>query len=182
MTVKVAVIGSGHAGMAAASALVERGIAPEILDVGETPPERVNALVTKLAEADSAEWTAEDLRRAKPVAKTQSNGALQKLYFGSDYFYAQGRPYARSTSSRTAAAQSFARGGFSVAWGGCMLPACDRDISDWPIATFDLAPHYRAALAEMPLSAREDGLDRMVSSFTRAVSNRSKSPVSPPSF
>src|SRR5215831_5523433 len=59
------IIGSGPAGIAAATAFVKRGIRPTILDVGVEPDLASIALKTRLARLDPAEWAPEDVALAK---------------------------------------------------------------------------------------------------------------------
>ena len=117
---KVAVIGSGHAAISATEGLIERGIKPVILDVGETLAPDIPSGVNALALSPPEDWA----KGAALFPTLQSNGKLlQKYVFGSDYLYARGRPYAPMHNTGTAAVPTFAKGGFSIGWGGTVLPA-----------------------------------------------------------
>jgi uncharacterized protein with NAD-binding domain and iron-sulfur cluster len=57
---KVAIIGSGMAGLATAYALLERGITPTILDVGEFLDPKRRAIVTTFHDSPRASWSETD--------------------------------------------------------------------------------------------------------------------------
>jgi thioredoxin reductase len=60
--VKVAVIGSGLAAMAAAQALVARGLKPVVIDAGISAAE--NEVVRKLSQLQPNQWPGEDKKIA----------------------------------------------------------------------------------------------------------------------
>ena len=154
----ICVIGSGPAGVACASALLEGGAQVTMLDAGlELEPAR-HKRVADLQSRSSMSWDRDSLGFLHDGAQVTRGGIPLKLAYGSDFVYrdptdhpmvfdgAYGKP-------------SFARGGLSNVWGASVLPYRSEDMSDWPITADDLAPHYRAALAMMPFSARHDGLE-----------------------
>ena len=73
----VAVIGSGVSGAAAVRALVERGLRPTILDVGETLDPRRQATVERLKEVPPDLWPRDDYALIKQNA-TVGTGELPK--------------------------------------------------------------------------------------------------------
>ncbi len=152
------VIGSGPAGVACASALLDGGVKVTMLDAGlELEPDR-HKRVADLQSRSSMSWDRESLGFLHDGAQVTRGGIPLKLAYGSDFVYrdptdhpivfdgAYGKP-------------SFARGGLSNVWGASVLPYRSEDMSDWPITADELAPHYRAALAMMPFSARHDRLE-----------------------
>jgi ferredoxin len=152
---KVAVIGSGHAAISATEGLIERGIKPVILDVGETLAPDIQARVNALALSPPENWA----KGAALFPTLQSDGKLlQKYVFGSDYLYARGRSYAPMHTMGTAAVPTFAKGGFSVGWGGTVLPAHADDLRAWPFSADRLDAHYVGALKTMPLACETDRL------------------------
>lgn len=157
---RVAVVGSGLAAMAAASALAERGIHPVVLDVGRALDGRSAAAVARLAAMPPTEWTDHDRALfANPTLRARSKKPV-KLAFGSDYFYGDPRRDLRVFADGHAPPFSHAVGGLSVGWGASVLPPHELDVADWPLRAAALAPWCEAVLRHLPYSARPDGLSR----------------------
>jgi choline dehydrogenase-like flavoprotein len=156
--VHAVVVGTGPAGTACAKALLRRGVRVTVLDVGEELDQGRQALVGDLASTAPEKWDKLHFARATANPTIASLPIPRKLVFGSDYFYAGNRNYWPTEWSDTPPAASFARGGFSVAWGAAMLPADDCDLAAWPLKRRELEPSYRRVLAELPLSAAHDAL------------------------
>lgn len=125
---RIAVVGSGPAGLAAAQALIARGIVPEIIDIAAVPPRPVRELRQSLAASAVADWP------AAAVAAAQANDTAglavpRKRYFGSDYVYAgtqDGIVGDGPTPSR-------AFGGYSTIWGAAIAEPRAADLEDWPV-------------------------------------------------
>ena len=152
------VIGSGPAGVACASALLDRGLQVTMLDAGlELEPARRTRLA-HLHSRPSTSWDKESTSFLRDGVDVNRDGIPVKLAYGSDFPYRDpiGHPM---TLDGAYGKPSFARGGLSNVWGASMLPYCAEDMSGWPITADQLAPHYRAALAMMPFSARHDRLE-----------------------
>ncbi|MGH7760028.1 MAG: GMC oxidoreductase [Candidatus Dormibacteraceae bacterium] len=154
----VLVIGSGPAGVACASALLDGGEKVTMLDAGlELEPsrrlQRVNLQSTR-----STSWSRESTDFLRDGVEATRDGIPMKLAYGSDFAYRDpaGQPFAANGAY---ARPSFARGGLSNVWGASVLPYRTEDMSGWPITAGDLAPHYRAALAMMPFAGRHDHLE-----------------------
>ncbi len=140
----VYIIGSGLSAMAAAAALVARGIRPSILDVGLSPPQAAADLKLRLGSSEPELWNAEEIAPAKRTGLVAANGIPRKLHFGSDFVF-QEPDQAISLGTRGASMfRSFAAGGFSNIWGAVVQPVPDGELSDWPIGGKKLGPHYRA--------------------------------------
>jgi choline dehydrogenase-like flavoprotein len=154
----VLVLGSGPAGIACASALLEGGEKVTMLDAGlELELSRRTQLVN-LQSTPSTSWTKESAGFLRDGVEVAQDGIPMKLAYGSDFAYRDpaGQPI---TVDGAYGKPSYARGGLSNVWGASVLPYRTEDMSDWPITAGDLAPHYRAALAMMPFAARHDGLE-----------------------
>lgn len=162
---KVVVIGSGQASISAIRALVRRGIKPIVLDAGEELAGDALTIRDRLRDRSPHEWDNGDVNRAIINNSITSTSVPRKLLYGSDYFYAKSSDTLPLKTIDNDVSQSLARGGFSVGWGGAMLPASDIDLYDWPVKTADLAPHYRAVLRDIPLSAQDDGLNSEFPNF-----------------
>ena len=153
-----AVIGSGPAGTACARALLRHGVRVTMLDVGDDLDPGRQALVTELSQRPPSAWAPEQVAIATDNPTIESRAIPRKLLFGSDFFYAPDLPYWHTEAKGVAATTSFARGGFSVAWGAAMLPADDCDMADWPLKRKDLESSYRRVLGALPLSGVADRL------------------------
>ncbi len=136
------IIGSGLSAMAAATALVRRGVRPVILDAGLGPDPASVALKARLAAAEPPEWKAEDLARLMQTGSAALNGIPRKLYFGSDFTFRTAAGAAPLGTVSAAAFRSFAAGGFSNVWGAVIKEPAAGDLQDWPVAPEELAPHY----------------------------------------
>lgn len=157
----VAVIGSGVCGFAAAHALVDRGLRPTILDVGEQLDELRSATVAKLKEVSPKLWPTEDDALLRHNNTFGTSDLPKKLHFGSDYIYAADRSFAplRTLSPGRAPFPTFAKGGFSNIWGTAVLPVDSCDMVDWPVTAADIAPHFRKVAQLIPICGGEGTLD-----------------------
>jgi choline dehydrogenase-like flavoprotein len=154
----VAVIGSGPAGTACAKALVRCGLTPTVIDVAERLPKERQAAVDRMAAVTPAAWDAADRALVTENWTLAGTGVPKKMVFGSDYAFGGDRPFSPTEADDELPSATFARGGYTVAWGAAVLPADDSDIQDWPIGSRDLEQSYRRVLAELPLSAQDDSL------------------------
>ncbi len=132
-----------------------------MLDVGEELEPDCQDLRRRLGSLEPDLWHADDRREfIKRATGTQAEG---KKPFGSDIlfrdpvgFFGNGR-----STSEFQLKPSFAKGGLSNGWGAAVLPYRSQDIESWPIDIDDLAPHYQAVAAFMPIAARLDDLQDM---------------------
>src|SRR5437879_1722897 len=122
---RVAVIGSGVAGISCAKALVRRGLKVTILDAGETLDAARQATVDRLRQTDRSQWSRDDLAVITSNPTLRASGVPRKLIFGSDFIYANERAAAPVEGSANGLSPTFARGGYGLAWGAAMLPAAD---------------------------------------------------------
>jgi choline dehydrogenase-like flavoprotein len=153
------VIGSGPAGVAAASALVDRGLRVTMLDVGrECEPDRLE-LARSMSMRAPEEWTADDVRTLR------GNGAGRdadpfpiKRTFGSAFAYADDP---QLSQINTSCLQSQAKGGLSNVWGAAVLPNIAADLDGWPISLDELKPHYAHVARLMPIAGHPDDLQAL---------------------
>jgi len=156
---RVAIIGSGPAGIAYAKALARRGVVPTIIDVGESLLAPRQALVDRLASLPPEQWNDADRDKISENPMLGRVRIPQKMVFGSDFHFARERAFGCTVSRPPLPTATFARGGYSVAWGAAVLPAYRSDIASWPIANEDLEDSYRRVMADIPLSAARDALE-----------------------
>jgi choline dehydrogenase-like flavoprotein len=152
------VIGSGPAGVAAASALAEAGRVVTLLDAGDTiEPGRMNAF-DSLARYEPESWPPELVRSARGSFPVSVKHVPLKPAYGSLFPYALDDADLPVVRENAETLPSLALGGLSNAWGASMLPASRGDIADWPITLDELVPHYEAVLRFVPMAAERDEL------------------------
>jgi choline dehydrogenase-like flavoprotein len=151
------VIGSGPSGVAAAMALLDRGRQVLMIDGGGAFGPSDPGLKAHLAETDLDQWSLSD--REKWSAPQFGAPPGQTRRFGTDA--AMEAPNSTFADRNGIALRSSrAQGGLSNLWGSAVLPYRQSDLLDWPITDADLAPHYRAVAAFVPM-AGTDTLDAL---------------------
>lgn len=164
----VAVIGSGFAGIFAARALAARGLAVEILDVGEELDDQRRAVVAKLRDLPPEAWPEGDhvLIRQNPTLGKRE--LPKKMHFGSDYIYASERSFAplAMRAKGRAPHPTFAKGGFSNVWGAAMLPPDACDMADWPVSRVEMEPYFDTVGRSLPLCGGAGTLSRSFPAHT----------------
>lgn len=152
------IIGSGPAGIAAATALVAQGRRVLMLDVGEEMEAENEALKSRLASSEPASWNKADIEALRGPRHAGQTDIMRP--YGSDFlfrdsvdFYGQQDP-----PSWLGLKPSFATGGLSNGWGASVLPYRIEDLAAWPIGEDALAPHYNAVANFMPIAAKPDAL------------------------
>lgn len=154
----IAVLGSGPSGVAAARALLARGLEVTLYDAGVELEEGRRARVAQLAAAPHEQWGEEEVQSIRGATAAALGGVPLKLVYGSDFPYREVERFLPFENRGSATRPSFARGGFSTVWGSALLPYLGEDLAEWPVSAADLAPHYRAVASWLPLSARHDDL------------------------
>jgi len=156
----MAVVGSGPGGIAAAKALIRRGVRVVLFDAGQTLDETRRSLADRLARQDHRQWSPADVEELTRN-HTLHDKVPKKLVFGSDFLFAGSHPACPTEAEGAVTAQpTLAQGGYSVAWGAAMMPIADEDMTAWPFRREALEPAYRRILPDMPLSAAHDALER----------------------
>ncbi len=150
------VVGSGPSGVAAAHALLSRGLPVTMLDIGhECEPERL-AVARQLARLEPEAWD--------PALITQLRGPSpdpqqpRKLCYGSGFSYAPGTQLAVEQQG-THCLHSSAKGGLSNVWGASVLPARTEDFRDWPVTIETMASHYAATARLLGITGEHDELE-----------------------
>jgi ferredoxin len=157
--VRVAVVGSGPAGFAAAQALVRRGLIPTVLDVGETLPAERQMIVERMKAASPSDWTKEDRAAVSENPYLSIGKVPKKMVFGSEFYFGRDRTFSPTEAHDRHPVPTYALGGFSVAWGAALMPPHQSDLDAWPITSGELEPSYRRVLQTLPLSAAHDALE-----------------------
>jgi choline dehydrogenase-like flavoprotein len=152
------VIGSGPAGVAAASALIDQGRKVTMLDVGEEiEPERA-ATRSRMADVEPDQWSKTDIATIQGPRHTERTEGMRP--FGSDFLLRDPVDFFEPDGPPPwfGLRPSFALGGLSNGWGAAVLPYRAEDIQDWPLGSEDLAPHYNALGSLIPIAAEPDAL------------------------
>jgi choline dehydrogenase-like flavoprotein len=151
------VIGSGPSGIAAAAALLDRGVAVTMLDVGRTVETERHAIVERMSAREPEDWSPGDRAAIRSRVDAGDRSLPLKTVYGSTFPYAMDA--LRSIQQvGTNCLQSFAKGGLSNVWGAAVLPNVARDMADWPVSVDDLAPHYQQVARLLPVAAASDEL------------------------
>jgi choline dehydrogenase-like flavoprotein len=140
----VYIIGSGLSAIAAATALVARGIRPTILDVGITAARESVDLKVRLGSCEPEFWNADELAPAKRTGIVAPNGIPRKLHFGSDFVFQEPDQGISLNTEHASMFRSFAAGGLSNVWGAVVQSVPEDEVIDWPVSGKELAPHYTA--------------------------------------
>ncbi len=132
------VIGSGLSGIACAKALLERGAAVTIVDIGVELERDIQHKVQALATQDPSKWTEGQIDSLKaPLEFTRSSGVPLKTVFRSSYPYQQPDPV-RFQQTDTRCVVSQAKGVLSAVWGGHVIRYAAAQIRHWPVSNEDL--------------------------------------------
>ncbi|MBD1205169.1 MAG: GMC family oxidoreductase [Rhodobacteraceae bacterium] len=162
---RVAVIGSGLAGLAATQALVRAGLKPVVIDSGERLPAERAAAVARMRGCAPTEWDPRDRALVSLNPSVSASGIPSKLAFGSDYFFRQADPVLPFRGSGAVFPTS-AAGGVSVAWGATVLAPPRPEIVDWPIDVQAFEAAARRVRGWLPLAAdMADGLSPKFPTF-----------------
>lgn len=160
------VVGTGHAGIAAAMALRAEGRPFEVVDAGFDLSDGRLQDIQSLAETAPDRWDPAVTARLYPPQAASTSGVSARLAFGSDFVY-RDSPYLDLVARDCEVKTSHAFGGFGNVWGGAMLPYGPRSLRSWPVSDAEMAAAYSRVLEYVPLSAEVDDLARDFPLFTR---------------
>lgn len=150
------VVGSGPAGVTAATALLARGRRVLMLDGGKMLEPQAEARRAALAATDPASWGPEV--RPGWMAPQFDGPPGQIRRYGSDFAMEPGEVTFADLPGWMGLRASRAAGGLSNLWGSALLPYRQADMAGWPVTEADLAPHYRAVAGFLPVAGRKDDL------------------------
>ena len=155
------VIGSGPAGVACASALLQRGARVVLLDAGIALEKSRGDLVAQMSVRSPKDWSDAQLKSFKAGMTAGAKGIPLKLAYGSDYPYREAETHLPADYRGVALRPSLGRGGFSAVWGAAMMAYSAKDTADWPVRSGDLTEHYSAVAKLTGLSAVRDDLGKI---------------------
>ena len=167
---EVIIVGSGAAGVAAALALIDKGLRPTILDVGLDPPPNA-PLHNNFYEVQRREdlfdvMIGQDFDRVRAHARA-AYPLPAKLTAPRIQFITQDAERLQPMAERDfAVVRSFATGGLANAWGAGLYRATDHDMAGFPLRCSELSPYYDRLTAEIGISGESDDLDPFFGSTT----------------
>ena len=182
---RVAVLGSGPSGVAAAAALLGRGHAVDIVDVGHRPEPAAVELAAALRDGSAA---ADAARRLQPqggalsmlrqlFASSIDSRRIEKRVFGSRFAF---RGVDQDIAVRGASPpRSLALGGLSNVWGTASYPLRATDYRDWPTSESDMAPWFRSAADMLGIWQSDDALSEIYPLYGTVDADRARNPGSP---
>jgi choline dehydrogenase-like flavoprotein len=147
---RIAVIGTGPAGLAAVSVLITRGIRPEVFDLAAEAEPAALDLRDRMARTAPKDWAPTDRSAAMYAPKLPARDTPRKRYFGSDYAYSDIDPVLNIQSEGPVPSRAF--GGFSTVWGASVLPPNPEDLSAWPDKTRQFETGLQVWSKAMPMS------------------------------
>jgi choline dehydrogenase-like flavoprotein len=150
------VVGSGPAGVSAATARLARGRRVLMLDGGKVLDPAAEARRAGLAATDPGDWGPEV--RPGWMAPQFGGPPGQVRRYGSDFAMEAGGDTFADLPGWMGLRASRAAGGLSNLWGAAVLPYRQADMAGWPVTEADLAPHYRAVAGFLPVAGRKDDL------------------------
>ena len=169
---RVAVVGSGPSGVAAAKGLISFGFNVDMLDFGNEAGQRSKELKEKiisktLSEQDYFELSGKNdsgnlFKNMKSIFNSLTGRGIileweNKKRLGSDLTFRDTKEWIPVVGAPTA--RSLAKGGLSNIWGATSYPLSESDYSDWPIQISDMKPHYEAVAKMISLQQSNQNLD-----------------------
>ena len=155
----VVVVGSGLAALATIRSLVDKGVRPIVLDVGNVLGADLSERATFLSKMSPSEWKSSDRNWLNSNFSVNSSASIpKKLIYGSDFFYGKDCKEAPIKHIGDLPPFSYALGGLSNGWGAAVLPPHVDDLKDWPIPIDHIHRYCSIVLNGIPYSAVDDGL------------------------
>ena len=167
---KVIVVGSGLAAVAAAKKLVSKGLKPLLLDNGQEIDPEIKNILSGMSLKHPSEWTKEEKKLFKNSTVHSKDEIPKKLSFGSDFFYGNSDNRIPINDSKGTAPFSYAEGGMSIGWAGSVLPPDFNEMKDWPLNALDLSKYYSEVLEKLPYSANDDSLKQKFPIYAKNTS------------
>ncbi len=167
------VVGSGPSGLAVTLALLARGRAVTMIDGGKVLESAAQKRQLAMAAQAPGDWSQQQIDIWQAGQFSSPPGQVRR--YGSDFAQVPINDNLDKPPDWFGLRASQAVGGLSNIWGGAVLPSRQADITDWPISTDELAPHYKAVADVLPISGRSDRLDTLFPAYSMAA----KTPLTP---
>lgn len=174
------VIGTGPAGAACASALINQGREVTVIDVGANHSAAKLESLAKLKTLAPTKWSEDpSVREARKIVLSDLGGTPLKSLFGSDFPYREPFPDLKVELDGSAVLPSYAHGGFSSVWGAAVMPYPENEIDrEWPVSPLVMAEHYKNVSKLFDLAANpSDPLAGRFPLYHASPTDLMKSPV-----
>ncbi|MEZ4771228.1 MAG: GMC oxidoreductase [Caldilineales bacterium] len=156
------VVGSGAAGVAAALALVRRGVRPLLLDAGfvneAVAPRVYGNLYDYRRRRDSFDLHIGPELSGLASALSDEPGVAKLNAPNMAFVTRDAERLAPLEQIRFRAVQSFAAGGLGNAWGAGLYRWVESDLDDFPVALSQLEPYFDILTREIGISGQDDDL------------------------
>lgn len=147
----VVVVGSGLSSLSAILALNEKGIYPDVYDIGGVISDEINKEMQTLAQKDPRNWDNEV--KNKLINKLEYGSKFpRKTLFGSTFAYGESIDVNRPP-------HSVAKGGFSEVWGASALVTPEEELENWPVPKSKLDEYSKKILKYVPYASGSSQLD-----------------------
>lgn len=152
---KIAIVGSGLSAFGSILAALDSNVTVTVLDIGEVLPPEISLKVSKIRGGTSSDVHTEvaDLARQYSQIELAKRAMPKKTLFGSKYFYLE-----EQLRESHKLPYSQAMGGYSVAWGGAVLPPVNSDLTFDALTYQDLKISMNALSKHISLPFFEDSL------------------------
>ena len=161
------VLGSGPAGVACASALLQRGRKVILVDPGRVLPADRAALAADFRQHPDATNYLQRLRALRRDLPRDMQS--KKLPFSSTYMYDEVERYLPAELRDASVARALSSGGLSAVWGATVMPMAEESFRNWPITRAELEPFYREASGVMDVPAVQDDLAQPYPNYGQAA-------------
>jgi hypothetical protein len=158
------IVGSGPSGISASYALITRGYAVTMLDIGNCDPNNSHSKNKFITNESRNELL--KIKEFKWTSKNNTNDLASKgAAFKENFFYANSDRII-SQKKNAVINISYAQGGLSNLWGGACLPVSRDDIKDWELRYDELYPYYEKLTSFFKISASNTNLDLIFNSHS----------------
>ena len=159
---KVAVIGSGLSAYGSILAALESNVSITVLDVGENLPAEIALEVARIRNTQSKNLHLDvaNLSRKSSELDLKKSEMPKKTLFGSQYFYQE-----EHLTDLNKLPFSQALGGYSVAWGGAVLPPNENDLTPNAFDYTDLTTSMNFLSKHISMPFFEDSLTEHFPNF-----------------
>ena len=157
MHFKNIIIGSGPAGISAASEILQNGKSVAILDVGNEIEEDKKNFVRDYLETQNISKFKQEVEKSKKKLPKYFDPNL-KFPYGSDFVFNIAKNEKISHSHNSNTLSSNAKGGLSNIWGTLSSPFFKKDIENWGISYEEFYRDKNKVEAIIPISSSKDNL------------------------
>lgn len=167
MHFKNIIIGSGPAGISAASEILENGKELTILDIGNEIEEEKKGVVKDYLSTKNINKFKKEVEESKKKLKKYFDPNL-KFPYGSDFVFDISKNENITYDLNSNTLSSNAKGGLSNIWGTLSSPFYKKDIENWGISYEEFYQYKKKVEKIIPLSSSKDNLSKF---FNNEIGN-----------